>query len=73
MNERDRLEEAKSIIKKKRSIEDELYDMFTIKQLCTLLNIPDGTGWQHRVGISKTKLARALVLKWRVSDETNNR
>ncbi len=73
MNERDRLEEAKSIIKKKRSIEDELYDMFTIKQLCTLLNIPDGTEWQHRVGISKTKLARALVLKWRASDETNNR
>ena len=73
MNERGRLKEAKSIIKKKRSVEDELCDMFTIKQLCTLLNIPDGTGWQHRVGISKAKLARALVLKWRVSDETNNR
>ena len=56
----DRLEEA---------IEDELCDMFTIKQLCTLLNIPDGTGWQHRVGISKTKLARALVLKWKVEKE----
>ena len=72
MKERDRLKEAKSIIKRKRSIEDELYDMFTIKQLCTLLNIPDGTGWQNRVGISKTKLARALVLKWKVSDEIDN-
>jgi hypothetical protein len=30
MNERDRLKEAKSIIKKKRSVEDELYDMFTM-------------------------------------------
>jgi len=69
MKERDRLKEAKSIIKRKRSIEDELYDMFTIKQLCTLLNIPDGTGWQNRVGISKTKLARALVLKWKVEKE----
>ena len=73
MNERDRLKQAKSILKRKRSIEDELYDMFTIKQLCTLLNIPEKDGWQNRVGISKTKLARALVLKWRVTDETNNR
>jgi hypothetical protein len=64
---RDRLEEAKSIIKRKRSIEDELYDMFTIKQFCTLLNIPENEGkWQNRIGISKTKLARALVLKWKV-------
>ena len=70
MNERDRLKEAKSIIKRKRSAEDELYDMFTIKQLCTLLNIPEKNVWQGRVGISKTKLARALVLKWRVSDES---
>lgn len=73
MKEKDRLKEAKSIIKSKRSVEDELYDMFTIKQLCTLLNIPEKNGWQGRVGISKTKLARALVLKWRVSDETKNR
>jgi len=65
----DKIKEAKSIIKRKRSIEDELYDMFTIKQLCTLLNIPDGTGWQNRVGISKTKLVRALVLKWKVEKE----
>jgi len=47
--------------------------MFTIKQLCTLLDIPEKNGWQGRVGISKAKLARALVLKWRVSDETKNR
>ena len=73
MKEKDRLKEAKSIIKSKRSVEDELYDMFTIKQLCTLLNIPEKNGWQGRVGISKKKLARAMVLKWRVSDETNNR
>ena len=73
MKEKDRLKEAKSIIKSKRSVEDELYDMFTIKQLCTLLNIPENNSWQNRVGISKTKLARALVLKWRVSDEINNR
>ena len=38
MKEKDRLKEAKSIIKSKRSVEDELCDMFTIKQLCTLLN-----------------------------------
>tara|TARA_R100000781_G_C4065534_1_gene122628 strand:- start:545 stop:724 length:180 start_codon:yes stop_codon:yes gene_type:complete len=53
----DRLEEA---------IEDELCDMFTIKQLCTLLNIPKNQSWQNRIGISKTKLAKALVLKWKV-------
>lgn len=69
MNMDDKIKESKSIIKRKKSIEDELCSMFTIKQLCTLLNIPDGTGWQHRVGISKTKLARALVLKWKVERE----
>ena len=72
MKERDRLKEAKSIINRKRSIEDELCDMFTIKQLCTLLNIPKNQSWQNRIGISKTKLARALVLKWKVSDEIDN-
>lgn len=64
----DKLKEAKSTMNTKRSVEDELYDMFTIKQLCTLLNIPEKNGWQGRVGISKTKLARALVLKWKVEN-----
>mgnify|MGYP003632112279 CR=1 FL=1 len=68
MNVDDKIKQAKSILKRKRSIEDELYDMFTIKQLCTILDIPHGTGWQNRVGISKTKLVRALVLKWEVED-----
>jgi hypothetical protein len=68
MNVDDKIKEAKSILKRKRSIEDELYDMFTIKQLCTIMDIPHETGWQNRVGISKTKLVRALVLKWEVED-----
>ena len=68
MNTNDKLKEAVSNLKKKRSIEDELCDMFTIKQLCILLNIPKKESWQHRVGISKAKLARALVLKWKVEN-----
>jgi len=72
MNVDDKIKQAKSIINRKRSIEDELCDMFTIKQLCTLLNIPKNQSWQNRIGISKTKLARALVLKWKVSDEIDN-
>tara|TARA_R100000479_G_scaffold149788_1_gene85371 strand:+ start:155 stop:367 length:213 start_codon:yes stop_codon:yes gene_type:complete len=68
MNTNDKLKQAISNIKKKRSIEDELCDMFTIRQLCTLLNIPKNTSWQSRVGISKAKLARALVLKWKVEN-----
>jgi hypothetical protein len=68
-NMNDKIQQAKSIIKRKRSIEDELCDMFTIKQLCTLLNIPENDSWQNRVGISKAKLARALVLKWKVEKE----
>lgn len=59
---RDRLEEAKSIINKKKTIEQELYDMFTKKQFCTLLDIPEN----NTIGIGKTKLAKALVLKWKV-------
>ena len=68
MNTNDKLKQAISNIKKKRSVEDELCDMFTIAQLCTLLNIPKKTSWQNRVGISKAKLARALVLKWKVEN-----
>lgn len=68
MNTNDKLKQAISNIKKKRSIEDELCDMFTIKQLCTLLNIPENDSWQNRVGISKAKLARTLVLKWKVEN-----
>lgn len=66
MSSYEKLREVKSIMNKKRTIEDELCDMFTIKQLCILLNIPINDSWQNRVGISKAKLARALVLKWKV-------
>ena len=43
-------------------IEEELRNMFTKKQFCILLGIPQTTT------ISKKKLARTLVLKWKVEN-----
>ena len=67
MNTNDKLKQAISNIKKKRSVEDELYDMFTKKQLCLLLGNPVSEK-DFPIGISKAKLARALVLKWKVEN-----
>lgn len=63
----DKVNQAISNIKKKRSIENELYDMFTKEQLCLLLGSPVKKR-DFPIGISKAKLARALVLKWKVEN-----
>jgi hypothetical protein len=45
-------------------IENELSEMLSKKQLAALLGIPEG----RKIGIQKNKLARALVLKWKVEN-----
>lgn len=64
----EKLNKAKSIMNKKKTIEEELRYMFTKEQLCFLLGSPVSEK-DFPIGISKTKLARALVLKWKVEKD----
>ena len=47
-------------------IENELSEMFSKKQLAALLGIPEG----RKFSIQKNKLARALVLKWKIENNS---
>lgn len=62
MNINDKIQQAKSIINGNKTVEQELRDMFTKEQFAILLGIPENT----QIRISKLKLAKALVLKWKV-------